>query len=68
MLGLNTSMDDETKVVVVKQGEQKRCKQARLVEQERQCQEQEEREHKEREKAEHKVKAEAERKVAAEER
>ena len=41
---LNARTDDETKVVMAKQGEQKQHKQARLAEQERQHQEQEERE------------------------
>ena len=45
-LELNAGTDDETEVIMVKQGELKQHKQARLAEQERQCQKQEEREHK----------------------
>ncbi|KIM63416.1 hypothetical protein SCLCIDRAFT_24310 [Scleroderma citrinum Foug A] len=57
---LNTGTDNETKVIVAKQGERKRRKQARLAEQERQC--------REREEAERKAKDEAERKAAEERR
>ena len=62
--GLNTGTDDETEVIVAKQGERKWCKQARLAEQERQCREQEEGECREREEAERKAKEEAERQAA----
>ena len=65
---LNARMDNKTKVVRVKQGKQKRRKQARLVEQERQCQEQEEAERKAKEEAEHKAKEEAERQAVEERR
>ena len=65
-LELNTGTDDETEVIVAKQGERKWCKQVRLAEQERQCREREEAECKVKEEAERKVKEEAERKAAEE--
>ena len=63
---LNAGMDDETEVVVAKQGEQKQCKQVRLVEQERQLWEQEEAECKAREQVERKAREEVERKAREE--
>ena len=65
-LELNTGMDDETEVIMAKQGKRKQCKQARLVEQERQRKEREEAERKAKEEAKRKAKEEAERKVAEE--
>ena len=65
-LELNARTDDKTEVVVAKQGERKRHKQARLAEQERQHWEQEEAEHKAREEVECKAKEKAERKAVDE--